>query len=37
MELYEELGLPSYHIDRVLGSLTAEGFIIPDGDFVKIS
>ena len=37
MELYEELGLPSCRIDPVLDSLTAEGFIIPDGDFVKIS
>lgn len=36
-ELCEELGLPSCHIDPVLDSLIAEGFIIPDGDLIKIS
>jgi A/G-specific adenine glycosylase len=36
-ELCEELDLPSCRIDPVLDSLIAEGFIITDGDFVKIS
>lgn len=36
-ELCEELDLPSCRIDPVLDSLIAEGFIIMDGDFVKIS
>lgn len=36
-ELCEELGLPSCRIDPVLDSLIAEGFIIPDGDLIKIS
>jgi A/G-specific adenine glycosylase len=36
-ELCEELDLPSCRINPVVDSLIAEGFIIPDGDFVKIS
>lgn len=36
-DLYRELGLPAERIDPVLATLIAEGFIVRDRDFVKIS
>ena len=36
-DLYLELGLPAERIDPVLATLIAEGFIVRDRDFVKIS